>query len=509
MTTQRALLSVADKSGIAELAEGVAELGVEIVSSGGTARFLREAGLTVRTVEEVTGFPEILGGRVKTLHPAVHGGILARREPDHLAELAAHGIGTVDLVAVNLYPFAQTIAQPGVTLAEAVEQIDIGGVALLRAAAKNFAAVTVLCDPADYGATLSELRQEGDVYLAMRQRLALKAFRHTARYDASIARYLTARFAPDEPFPAELLLPLHRLQTLRYGENPHQRAALYGPTPDGTPLGGRLLQGKPLSYNNILDLDAAWRAASDFADPTVVIVKHNNPCGVGSAATLAEAFAPALASDPVSAFGSVIAANRTFDAETAAALGELFVEAIAAPGFTPEARSSLADRANCRLLEMGDPSEATQAWEMRSVREGMLLQEPDALEHREWRVVSARQPTDQERESLDFAWRVVKHVRSNAILLTRGRATVGVGAGQMSRVDAVQLAVLKAGAQAAGSVLASDAFFPFPDGVEQAARAGVTAIIQPGGSVRDEAVIAAADAGGMAMLFTGARHFKH
>jgi phosphoribosylaminoimidazolecarboxamide formyltransferase/IMP cyclohydrolase len=509
MTIQRALLSVSDKSGIVDLARGLAGLGVELISSGGTARFLQEAGLPVRTVEEVTGFPEILGGRVKTLHPAIHAGILARRQPAHLDELARHGLLPIDMVVVNLYPFARTISRPDVSLAEAVEQIDIGGVALLRAAAKNHEAVTVLCDPDDYANTLEELQGSGDVAPATRQHLALKALRHTALYDATIASYLGDQFESEELFPPQVHIALQRVQTLRYGENPHQKAALYGLTPDSQPLGGRLLQGKPLSYNNLLDLDAAWRAASDFADPTVVIVKHNNPCGVASAPSLAEAFPPALASDPVSAFGSVIAANRPFDGMTATLLGELFVEAIAAPEFTAEAISDLEARSNCRLLEMGADAGSGPAWEMRSVRGGMLLQEPDKVDGEGWRVVSGRHPTAEESESLEFAWKVVKHVRSNAILLALGKATVGVGAGQMSRVDAVQLAVLKAGERAAGSVLASDAFFPFPDGVERAARAGVTAVVQPGGSVRDDAVIAAADAAGLAMLFTGTRHFKH
>ncbi|MDH7485073.1 MAG: bifunctional phosphoribosylaminoimidazolecarboxamide formyltransferase/IMP cyclohydrolase [Anaerolineae bacterium] len=522
MSIQRALLSVSDKTGLVEFARGLADWGVELISTGGTAHTLRQAGLAVRTVEEVTGFPEILDGRVKTLHPAIHGGILARREPAHLAELAAHAIGPLDLVAVNLYPFAQTVARPEVTLAEAVEQIDIGGVALLRAAAKNFAAVTVLCDPADYPPVLAELRRRGDVSLATRQRLALKAFRHTAGYDAAIADYLAGQFPEasaeashrraSEPFPAELHLHLWRVQALRYGENPHQQAALYGLAPEATPLGGRLLQGKPLSYNNLLDLDAAWHAVGDFSAPTVVIVKHNNPCGVACAETLAGAFSLALAGDPLSAFGGVIAVNRPFDETVAEALDNLFVEAIAAPGFTAGARQELAQRPGCRLLEMGDVETGlapAPEWELRSVRQGILLQEPDTPGDEEWRVVSARQPTAGERESLAFAWRVVRHVRSNAIVLARGQATVGIGAGQMSRVDAVRLAVLKAGERARGAVLASDAFFPFPDGVEEAARAGVTAVVQPGGSVRDEEVIAAADAAGLAMLFTGRRHFRH
>ena len=352
--------------------------------------------------------------------------------------------------------------------------------------------------------------------------MALKAFRHTAGYDAAIANWLAGQFpeasveAPrrgaGEPFPAELHLHLWRVQGLRYGENPHQQAALYGLAPEATPLGGRLLQGKPLSYNNLLDLDAAWRAVGDFSAPTVVIVKHNNPCGVASAETLAGAFSLALAGDPVSAFGSVIAVNRPFDEATAQALGDLFVEAIAAPDFTAGARQELAQRPGCRLLQMGDvragPALAPE-WELRSVRQGVLLQEPDMPGDEEWRLVSVRRPTAEEQESLAFAWRVVRHVRSNAIVLARGQATVGIGAGQMSRVDAVRLAVLKAGERARGAVLASDAFFPFPDGVEETARAGVTAVVQPGGSVRDEEVIAAADAAGLTMLFTGRRHFRH
>jgi phosphoribosylaminoimidazolecarboxamide formyltransferase/IMP cyclohydrolase len=508
MKITRALLSVSNKEGLVEFAQGLAELGVELIATGGTARTLAEAGLAVRPIEDVTGFPEILDGRVKTLHPAVHGGILARREQAHLAELEAQGITPIDLVAVNLYPFAETVAKPGTTLAEAVEQIDIGGVALLRAAAKNFAHVAVLSDPADYATVLAEMREQGDLSIATRQRLALKAFRHTASYDAAISRYLTARFEA-AVFPATLHLDLTKLADLRYGENPHQQAALYSLGTTGSPLGGNLLQGKALSYNNILDLDAAWRIASDFAAPTLVIIKHGNPCGVASDPNLAAAFRAALASDPVSAFGSIIAANRPFDGEVALALGDLFVEAIATPAFTAEALEVLAERPNCRLLEMSDAEEL--AWEMRGVRGGMLLQEEDTIAEDEagWKVVTGREPTAEEFEALGFAWKVAKCVKSNAIVLGRGMATVGVGAGQMSRVDAVRLAIAKAGERAQGAVLASDAFFPFPDGVEEAARAGVTAVVQPGGSRGDASVIEAADAHGLAMLFTGVRHFRH
>ena len=501
-----------------EFARGLDDLGVELIATGGTARALREAGLAVRSIEAVTGFPEILDGRVKTLHPAVHGGILARRDQAHLAELEAQGIAPIDLVAVNLYPFAETVARPGTTLTEAIERIDIGGVALLRAAAKNFAYVAVVSDPADYATILTELREQGDLSIATRQHLALKAFRHTASYDAAISRYLTTRFeeaaasyicVDEAAFPATLHLNLTKLVDLRYGENPHQQAALYGLGAAESPLGGHLLQGKALSYNNILDLAAAWRIASDFAAPTLAIIKHSNPCGVASNPNLANAFRAALASDPVSAFGSIIAANRPFDGEVALALGDLFVEAIAAPAFTAEARQALASRPNCRLLKMSDTTDS--ACEMRSVRGGLLVQQEDTIveDNAAWKVVTERRPTAEEMEALRFAWKVVKHVKSNAILLTRGTATVGVGAGQMSRVDAVRLAVAKAGERALGAVLASDAFFPFPDGVEEAAGAGVKAIVQPGGSKGDAAVIEAADAHGLAMLFTGVRHFRH
>jgi len=529
MKIKRALLSVSNKEGLVEFAQGLVELGVELIATGGTARALGEAGLAVRPIGDVTGFSEILDGRVKTLHPAVHGGILARRDQAHLAELEAQGIAPIDLVAVNLYPFAQTVARPETTLAEAIEQIDIGGAALLRAAAKNFAHVAVVSDPADYATILAELREQGDLSTATRQHLALKAFRHTASYDAAISRYLTSQFE-EAAFPATLHLNLTKLADLRYGENPHQQAALYGlgslpsfpskACPEQgrrvggeeggeSPLGGNLLQGKALSYNNILDLDAAWRIASDFAAPTLAIIKHGNPCGVASDPSLADAFRAALASDPVSAFGSIIAANCPFDGEVALALGDLFVEAIAAPAFTSEALEALAERPNCRLLEMSDAEKL--AWEMRSVRGGLLVQEEDKVVEDEagWKVVTERKPTAEEMEALRFAWKVVKHVKSNAIVLVRGMATVGVGAGQMSRLDAVRLAVAKAGERAQGAVLASDAFFPFPDGVEEAARAGVTAVVQPGGSRGDPGVIEAADAHGLAMLFTGVRHFRH
>jgi phosphoribosylaminoimidazolecarboxamide formyltransferase/IMP cyclohydrolase len=507
MNIKRSLFSVYDKTGLVDLARPLAERGVELVASGGTARTLREAGLAVQTVSDVTGSPEILGGRVKTLHPAIHGGILSRRTPADRAELGGLDWSEIDLVVSNLYPFEKTAADPNASLEEIVEQIDIGGVALLRAAAKNSYYVTVVCDPADYVPVLAELEAQGEVSLETRRRLAIKAFAHTAAYDAAIWRYLAGDDGDGALLPERLVLDLHKLTDLRYGENPHQQAALY--TLPGTtgPLGGKLLQGKPLSYNNLLDLDAAWRAATAFDRPTVVVVKHLGPCGIASADTLAKAFPPALAADPVSAFGSVIAANRTFDDSTAHALGNLFVEAIAAPAFTDEARETLSARRECRLVALSQAAHDTI--EVRSIQAGFVLQERDRGDRAEWQVVTRRAPTEAEMAALRFAWQAVAHVKSNAILVAQGEAAVGIGGGLPSRVDAVRLAAAKAGKQAQGAVLASDAFFPFPDGVELAAEAGVAAIVQPGGSVRDQPVIEAADRLGLAMCFTGVRHFRH
>ncbi|RMF84053.1 MAG: bifunctional phosphoribosylaminoimidazolecarboxamide formyltransferase/IMP cyclohydrolase PurH, partial [Nitrospirae bacterium] len=477
-------------------ARGLKALGYDLVASGGTARALRAAGLEVTDVSTLTGFPEILGGRVKTLHPAVHGGILARRTKAHLAELARHGIAPIDVVVVNLYPFAETVARPDATLADAVENIDIGGVALLRAAAKNFEHVVVVCDPEDYDWVLERLRA-GGLSEEERRALAAKAFRHTAGYDMAIAAYLGGEEqAPVEEVP----LLLRRAAALRYGENPHQEAGLYVPLGEEVPF--EQLHGKAMSYNNWLDLDGAWRAAVDFAEPTVVIVKHGNPCGIASAATLEEAYRQALASDPVSAFGSVIAVNRPLDAATAEAMRDLFIEVLAAPEFEEEALAMLRKKSrNIRLLRARGPRVDGLLW--RSTVSGWLAQTPDVAAEDEatWRVVTERQPTDAEWEGLRFGWRAVKHVKSNAIVFAQGKATVGVGAGQMSRVDAVRIAVMKAGERSRGAVMASDAFFPFPDGVEVAAAAGVTAVIQPGGSKRDEEVIAAANRLNLAMVF--------
>jgi phosphoribosylaminoimidazolecarboxamide formyltransferase/IMP cyclohydrolase len=508
-----ALLSVHDKTGLVELAQGLAALGWRLVASGGTARALREAGLAVTEVADYTGSPEILGGRVKTLHPAIHGGLLARPIAADLDELKARGWGPIDLVAVNLYPFERTIAEPGATHAAAIENIDIGGVTLIRAAAKNHERVTLLCDPADYAAALAALRG-GGVSADLRRQFAVRGFALTARYDAAIAAYLS----PETP----LQVTAYLAQRLRYGENPHQGAALYTYAPGAGPLGGRVLQGKELSYTNLLDLDAAWRAAVSFARPTFCIVKHASPCGIASADDLPAAFRLALASDPVSAYGGVLAANRPLDAASVEAFGDLFVECVVAPGFDAPARERLAKRRNCRLIEM--PGTAIEPrHELRSVTGGLLRQELDRGDplpaaagaaapgpsDGPRNVVSQRAPTTDEWTALRFAWKACQHVRSNAIVLARGEATVGIGGGQPNRVDSVRIAIRRAGEAAKGAVMASDAFFPFPDSIEAAAAAGVTAVIHPGGSVRDAEAVAAADAAGMAMVTTGVRHFRH
>jgi phosphoribosylaminoimidazolecarboxamide formyltransferase / IMP cyclohydrolase len=504
----RALISVSDKTGVADLAGALHALGAELVSTGNTRRLLVEAGLPARAVSELTGFPEILDGRVKTLHPAVHAGLLARRDlPAHMAELAAHDLAPIDLLVVNLYPFQQTVARPEVSLADAIEQIDIGGVALLRAAAKNFAHVVALVDPADYPEVLAGLRA-GALPDPLRRRLAAKVFAHTAAYDAAIAAYLAA-----EPLPATLALAWPQAQSLRYGENPHQPAALYG----GFHELFRQLHGKELSYNNILDTGAAAELIEEFPAAeaaAVAIVKHTNPCGVGTGATLREAWEAAFATDREAPFGGIIAVNQSLDLALAEAIAEIFTEIIIAPAFSPEALALLQKKKNLRLLQALRPVTRLGELLLRSVPGGVLAQladrEPLAAE--ESRVVTRRAPTADEWQALRFGWRVVKHVKSNAIVYAGPDRTLGVGAGQMSRVDSSRLAVWKAqqaGLALAGSAVASDALFPFADGVEAALAAGATAIIQPGGSVRDEEVIAAADAAGAAMVFTGRRHFRH
>jgi phosphoribosylaminoimidazolecarboxamide formyltransferase / IMP cyclohydrolase len=514
--SKRAILSVYDKSNLLELARVLQDANWEIIASGGTARSLREAGIPVRDVAEVTGTPEMLGGRVKTLHPAIHAGVLARDLPDDWADLREHNITPIDMVVCNLYPFSETIARPAVTEEAAIEQIDIGGVTLLRAAAKNFSRVTVVCDPADYARVIKSLGH-GESEPDLRRELAVKAFAHTRDYDEAITSYLAKNLSQHEQeslFPQLLHLSLIKVQDLRYGENPHQPAVLYGLSAHSGPLGGRLLQGKALSYNNLLDLDAAWRAASAYDGPAVAIVKHLSPCGIAIGETVAMAFLDALASDTVSAFGGVIALNRPVDGEFVTRLekADLFVEAIIAPDFSAETLGWFAaKKKNCRLVATGTNSDEKPLPDMRAVRGGILIQARDEgdPESVEWQVVSRREPAEQESMALRFAWIAVQHVKSNAIVLANTSATVGIGGGLSSRVDAVKLAVMKAGVRAEGAVMASDAFFPFADGIETAAAAGVTAVVEPGGSVRDDEVIAAANRLNLTLVFTGARHFRH
>ena len=508
----RALLSVSDKRGLVEFARGLAGLGWDLISTGGTARALADAGIKVTPVEAVTGFPEMMDGRVKTLHPAVHGGLLARRDvPEDLAAMKEHGIAPIDLVAVNLYPFRQTVAKPGVTLAEAIENIDIGGPSMLRSAAKNHAAVCVIVDPDDYPRVLEALRS-GAVPRELRSELATKVFRHTAGYDAAIAAYLGGKAG--EALPQSLVLSLERRQSLRYGENPQQGAAFYVTGEPGGLAGLTQRGGKELSFNNLLDVDATLLALAPFRGGTAcVIIKHTTPCGLALGASAAEAYRRALATDPASAFGSVIGFTCEVDAAAAEATKDLFVEVLVAPRFAPEALAVLGARKNLRVVEI--PAEVEQpALDFKRVRGGFLAQERFRYDADEsgWKVATKRAPTAREMEDLRFAWAAVGSVKSNAILLARDGGTVGIGAGQMSRVDSSMLAVHKAravGLDPKGSVLASDAFFPFRDGVDEAAKAGVTAIIQPGGSVRDADAIAAADEHGMAMVFTGHRQFRH
>lgn len=509
MPPLRALLSVSDKSGLVDFARVLHDAGIELVASGGTARALAEAGLPVAAVEDVTGFPEILGGRVKTLHPAVHGGILARRTDLHLDELRRHAIAPIDLVVVNLYPFQATVAQPNVTLATAVEEIDIGGVALLRAAAKNHESVTVVCDPADYAPVAAALANGGTTAM-QRKQLALKAFRHTAEYDTAIAAYLTGQIEGDQAtLPPRLQLDLQLAQVNRYGENPHQQGGFYGYGGDKMPFA--VLHGKEMSYNNWLDLDGSWQAAQDFPDPTVAIIKHGNPCGLASADTLAEAYDKAFAGDPASAYGGIISVNRPLDLATAQHMASLFVEVIAAPAYEPAALALFLKKKNLRIVQ--PTGLAMRPLSLRSIYGGVLVQELDTsqndMDPANWQVVSQRRPTDDQLADLAFAWRVARWVKSNAIVYAADRVTVGIGAGQMSRVDSVMLAGHKAGDRSRGAVLASDAFFPFADGIEEAAKHGITAVVQPGGSMRDADVIAAVDALGLVMVLTGVRHFRH
>jgi phosphoribosylaminoimidazolecarboxamide formyltransferase/IMP cyclohydrolase len=506
----RALIAVSDKRGVVELARGLAELGVEIVSTGNTARTLEQAGVPVRPVADVTGFPELLGGRVKTLHPNVHGGILAdKRRPEHLAELREQGIEPFDLVVVNLYPFRETVAA-GAGEEDTVEQIDIGGPAMVRAAAKNFQSVAVVVDPSRYDAILAEIRDRGGVTAETRRALATEAFAHTATYDAAVAGWFAHPAAGLDAPPSRLVLGFESTGTLRYGENPHQRAALYRETGGPGPLGGaEVLQGKEMSYNNWLDAEAARAAAAQFEEPAAVIVKHHNPCGVALGRTLAEAYGRALAGDRVSAFGGIVAFNAEVDEAAAAAMAEVFTEVVIAPAFTEGALETFGKKQNLRVVRA--PLPAPGGLEMRPLDGGALVQDADTLveDRDDMKVVTSREPSEAQWRDLRFAWRVAARVKSNAIVLAVDGATVGVGAGQMNRLTSVDIAARQAGDRARGASLASDAFFPFRDGLDRAGEAGIAAVVQPGGSVRDEEVIAAAEEHGMAMVFTGRRHFRH
>jgi phosphoribosylaminoimidazolecarboxamide formyltransferase/IMP cyclohydrolase len=515
---RRALLSVSDKSGIVELARALSAMGVELLSTGGTARLLEKEGLKVTGVSAYTGFPEMLDGRVKTLHPKIHGGLLARPDdPAHMAALQDAGIGTIELLVVNLYPFAATVADPDARFEDAVENIDIGGPAMLRSAAKNHAHVAVLVDPADYARVLNEIQASGAVSDATRYGLAAKVFAHTAAYDGAIANYLHSLDAGRKrlEYPEVLTLQFAKVDDLRYGENPHQTAAFYR---DARPASGtiaayRQLQGKELSYNNIADADAAWECAKSFGEPACVIVKHANPCGAAVGATLAQAYEKAFNTDPLSAFGGILAFNRALDAATAEAIGKQFAEVVIAPRVEPDAQEQLAKKANVRVLEVPLAHEA-QAHDFKRVGGGLLVQTSDSkvLQKGDFKPVTKKSPTDAQWADLRFAWCVAKYVKSNAIVFCGGGMTLGIGAGQMSRVDSVRIAALKASAarlSLAGSAVASDAFFPFRDALDALAEAGAAAVIQPGGSLRDDEVIAAANDRGVAMVFTGVRHFRH
>ena len=514
-TTRRALLSVSDKRGVAAFARQLAELSFELVSTGGTARVLHDAGLTVTGVSELTGFPEIMDGRVKTLHPAVHGGLLARGGIDE-ETLIEHGIGMIDLLVVNLYPFERVTADPQCSVADAIENIDIGGPAMLRAAAKNHDRVAVVVAAADYADVIESYRNGGPA-ADLRRRLAVKAFAHTARYDAAISEYLRALSQPTGACPDPLLVSLAKSAELRYGENPHQRAALYvdPAAPAGIVAQARQLQGKPLSFNNLVDADTALECAMAFAEPACVIVKHANPCGVAIADNPKSAYEYAYGGDPTSAFGGVIAFNRLLDADAASAItAQQFAEVIAAPQVDDRALAALASKPSMRVLECGAPSAGADSWDIRSIRGGLLLQsrDYDNLDTATAKTVTARHPTEAELTDLMFAWLVVRFVKSNAIVFARGGRTLGIGAGQMSRVVSTRIAALKAEEEhlpLAGAVMASDAFFPFRDGIDSAAQHGISAVIQPGGSIRDDEVIAAANEHGIAMVFSGARHFRH
>lgn len=512
-----ALISVYDKKGLAAFARELKKLGFEIISSGGTAKFLRKAGLRVTEVSRLTKYPHMLGGRVKTLHPLIHGGILGdRTNEEHIKEIKKFKITPFDLVVCNLYPFEEVISKKNFTHAEAIENIDIGGPSMVRGAAKNYKNVAIVVDPEDYKKVLEELKTKGETSFETREHLALKAYKHTAQYDTLITRYFSARLEGEEEFPREIDILLEKIQDLRYGENPHQKAAFYrerGAKGDGRITEAKQLHGKELSFNNIVDMESAWNTANYFADPTVAIVKHNNPCGVAKADNLAEAYKKALDCDPISAFGGIVAANRRIDEVTAKEISSLFVEVIIAPSYTPSALEILKAKQNIRIMEMGEKAinKPFKGLDYKRISGGMLVQEPDIaqLGINEIKVASKREPTMAEMEDIFFAWGVAKFVKSNAIVYVKNGQTVGIGAGQMSRIDSAEIGVKKSKGKVRGAVLASDAFFPFPDVVELAAKNGVTAIIQPGGSKRDQESIDRANEAGMAMVFTGRRHFRH
>ncbi|HEV7684600.1 MAG TPA: bifunctional phosphoribosylaminoimidazolecarboxamide formyltransferase/IMP cyclohydrolase [Pyrinomonadaceae bacterium] len=510
---RRALISVSDKTGIVDFARQLKTSDVEIISTGGTAKTLREAGIEVRDVSDVTGFPEMMDGRVKTLHPKIHGGLLGLRDnPDHQSAMREHGIEPIDMVVVNLYPFRETIARAGVTLAEAIEQIDIGGPAMIRSAAKNFRDVAVVVSPVDYDSITSELdRSGGALSFAMREALAASAFLSTAAYDSVVHEFFNARqnSSSSSGLPEVINQHFYKITDLRYGENPHQAAALYD-TGGGPVASAALLSGKEMSFNNYVDAEAAWQLVSDLDAPACAIIKHTNPAGAAQGTTAAEAYRRALATDPVSAFGGIVAFNSLVDETAARAVVEIFTEVIIAPEFDEPALAVLRSKKNLRVLR-ADTSERMQDFEYKQISGGMLVQTRDThqLKRADLKVVTKRAPTEKEIEDLLFAWTVCKHTKSNAIVYVRDKQTVGVGAGQMSRVDSVKLGAMRAQLPIAGSVLASDAFFPFRDGLDDAAKHGITAVIQPGGSMRDAEVIAAADEHGLALVFTGVRHFKH
>lgn len=510
--SKRALISVSDKTGIADFAKSLTELGYTIISTGGTANALKEANIPVVKVSEVTGFPEILEGRVKTLHPFIHAGILAKGEKAHLDQLAQLKIEPINLVIVNLYPFRETIAKPNVTLEDAIENIDIGGPSMVRAAAKNYERVAVVVNPQRYDEIISQLQEQGNIDLATRQALALEAFTHTASYDMAISQYLSGVVKPGQ-FPDTWFSSGEKLQELRYGENPHQKAAFYripGQS-KGTMAGAKQVQGKELSYNNLVDVQAAWAIVSEFAEPAATVIKHTNPCGTALGQDLCEAYVRAYSADSLSAFGGIIGLNRPVDEKTASEIAKTFMEAVIAPAYSEEALAILANKKNLRLLAMGTEDSKTKEYWVEPVTGGFLVQEWDdaKITREQLQIVTNKIPDETTIEELLFAWRVVKHTKSNAIVITKDKATIGVGAGQMNRVGSAAIALEQAKEKARGAVLASDAFFPFADTVELAARHGVKAIIQPGGSIRDEDTIAKANEYGVVMVFTGIRHFKH